>query len=56
MTCCSRVRGQMWDSAPTLPYRISAQSCWRRAATVGYLALDESGKVRSDIPPLSSQA
>ena len=40
---------QMWDSAPTLPYRISAQSCWRRAATIGYLSLDDSGKVLIDI-------
>jgi hypothetical protein len=46
----------MWDSAPTLPYRISAQSCWRRAAAVGYLALDDAGKVRNDILPLSAQA
>ena len=46
----------MWDSAPTLPYRISAQSCWRRAAAVGYLALDESGKVHNDILLLSWQA
>ena len=46
----------MWDSAPTLPYRISAQSCWRRAAAVGYLALNEAGKVRNDIPPPSWQA
>lgn len=41
-------RFQMWDSAPTMPYRISAQSCWRRAADIGYLSLNDQGKVVMD--------
>lgn len=42
-----RRRFEMFDSSATRPYTVSAMSCWKRAADLGYMTLDSNGKVCS---------
>ena len=40
-------RFQMFDSSATRPYTVSAMACWKRAAELGYMTLDNNAKVHS---------
>lgn len=39
----------MYDSSATMPYLVSAMSNWARAERLGYITLNESGKVGQDL-------
>mmetsp|Transcript_20019 Transcript_20019/g.60503 ORF Transcript_20019/g.60503 Transcript_20019/m.60503 type:complete len:574 (-) Transcript_20019:1909-3630(-) len=41
-------RFEMWDSQPTMPYRLSAQKNWASAEELGYVKLNPNGKVELD--------